>query len=673
MPIGYIQGDGGVGTGVTISGTPYHLTMFNAAGNNVEGAGIVRTENGTGPYEAEDTIIFPRASFQAGYGSIYSAFGSLLKAESYVSGRTFVLPFQYYDPAVGSERTRDLIFGPAGAVAGPVTEHDQDVILSGQFTAVIPSTMAIFELLIRGTNGSSLNGFRFRVTVQGQSEPFFYFPTRARYDANDGDDLTADSNGVYTVDLSDAPNALLEGQTVIVEFAADSGTLRGDGSLPFYEFTASTITFGELARLSDLTDMAVFAHATEVTGDITITAANVDTYLGTTNHAILYLRNTTGVIDIEVDDDAFEDGQFLTIKHFDATSFSPLSNRWRLASTGTNDIEHPDRAALESDVVGNQDNAFTWQLRGTDWHLLSSFIHGVTQAAMEDVYVDTLSTTISDRTVTTTLGRTEGEADLTDSVTIPDEFVNGITLDCTNDVLTLTLHRNIGADLTATCNLDGTDPPPTLTNLAINIASRVDLNTDLNNERTVTFDVTGYDQLTALELIVMTGDNKTLTVPTSNGDQSQQVTLSGIDTSSQGTLVFELSGTYPGGTVTSGTVSISIRDLMEQEMLHFGFIPQADAADTIVFADDDISTATDTAGTYTVSGIPDDSSLYRIYFAVPSGFDAISTITQSGFSLNSQFAQTTETFGGETYTVWLFVSGSAVNSDYNGAILTVGE
>lgn len=170
----------------------------------------------------------------------------------------------------------------------------------------------------------------------------------------------------------------------------------------------------------------------------------------------------------------------------------------------------------------------------------------------------------------------------------------------------------------------------------------------------------------------MSGDNKTLTLPTGNGDQSQSVTLSGIDTSSQGTLVFELSGTYSGGTVTSGTVEISIRDLTDTEMLHFGYIPQADSAADIVFADDDISTATTTAGDYTVSGIPDDSNLYRIYFAVPTDFDSISSVTQSGFNLNSQFASTTETIGGESYTVWLFVSGSAVNSDYNGAILTVG-
>lgn len=119
-------------------------------------------------------------------------------------------------------------------------------------------------------------------------------------------------------------------------------------------------------------------------------------------------------------------------------------------------------------------------------------------------------------------------------------------------------------------------PLPSLHNLAINIPSRVDLNTDLNNARTITFDVTNHSRLTALSLIVTTGDDKTLTLPLSDGGQSQSVTLSGIDTSAQGTVTFQLSGTYAQGTVTSNVVTINVQNLVANEQGYFGPRPSND-------------------------------------------------------------------------------------------------
>ena len=111
-------------------------------------------------------------------------------------------------------------------------------------------------------------------------------------------------------------------------------------------------------------------------------------------------------------------------------------------------------------------------------------------------------------------------------------------------------------------------PLPSLHEFSINIASRVDLNTDLNVQQTLTFDTTGHSQFTALELIVTAGTNQTLTLPTTDGLQSQSVTLTGIDTSSQGSVTFQLSGTHSGGTVTSNVVTISVRDLAPEEFTY---------------------------------------------------------------------------------------------------------
>ncbi|MCH9665001.1 MAG: hypothetical protein K0U41_04050 [Gammaproteobacteria bacterium] len=110
-----------------------------------------------------------------------------------------------------------------------------------------------------------------------------------------------------------------------------------------------------------------------------------------------------------------------------------------------------------------------------------------------------------------------------------------------------------------------------LSGLSINIPDRVDLDTDLNSERTINFSVEGSDQLTALELIVDGGDNITLTTPTSDGSQSQQVTLANIDTSTQKMVRFSLSATTSGGqTITSNTVSISVRNVQPHELLYYG-------------------------------------------------------------------------------------------------------
>ena len=133
----------------------------------------------------------------------------------------------------------------------------------------------------------------------------------------------------------------------------------------------------------------------------------------------------------------------------------------------------------------------------------------------------------------------------------------------------------------------GAEPLPSLHDFTIDIAPRVDLNTDLNVQHTVGFSVTNHSHLTALELVVTTGTNQTLTLPTSDGLQSQTVTLAGIDTSSAGTVTFQLSGTYPGGTVTSNLVSIEVRDLLATEQTYYGVLNNENA-----FATVDVSTLT---------------------------------------------------------------------------------
>lgn len=121
--------------------------------------------------------------------------------------------------------------------------------------------------------------------------------------------------------------------------------------------------------------------------------------------------------------------------------------------------------------------------------------------------------------------------------------------------------------LTASGTITGT-AQPSIHNFSIDIPSRVDLNTNLNTTHNVTFDVSNFGSVTDLDLIVTVGDDVQLLNPSTDGDQSQSVTLSGIDTSTAGTVSFRLQATHAGGTVTSNTRTINIRNLEAHEFTY---------------------------------------------------------------------------------------------------------
>lgn len=137
-------------------------------------------------------------------------------------------------------------------------------------------------------------------------------------------------------------------------------------------------------------------------------------------------------------------------------------------------------------------------------------------------------------------------------------------------------------------NLPGSTvaPVPSLHNFSIDIASRVDVGTDLNVLHTITFDVTNHTQITGLTLIVTTGTDQVLTTPVIDGVQSQTVTLAGISTAAAGSVTFQLSGTHAGGNALSNIVTVTIADLAGHEQAYYGVRQTND------FAAVDVSTLT---------------------------------------------------------------------------------
>lgn len=212
---------------------------------------------------------------------------------------------------------------------------------------------------------------------------------------------------------------------------------------------------------------------------------------------------------------------------------------------------------------------------------------------------------------------------------------------------------------------------PSIHQFTSDIPSRVDVNTNLNVQHTFNFSITNHSQITDMNLVVSGGDDKVLSLPTTDGEQSQSVTLTGIGTGVPTSLTFRVSDAYLGGTVSSNVVTVQVADPVAHEQVHFGFVDQSEDETDINFAIDDILQRGSPAGDYSVTGLPN-TGQHRLYFAVPVALPSITSIRQGGFDITNQFTPITNiTITGEQYNIQLMDQASSVNSNYNGSLLTV--
>ena len=106
-----------------------------------------------------------------------------------------------------------------------------------------------------------------------------------------------------------------------------------------------------------------------------------------------------------------------------------------------------------------------------------------------------------------------------------------------------------------------------LSGFSIDIPSRVDVDTDLNVSATMDYSVVGFSDITELKLQINNVDIATLTNPTSDGAQSETITLSGIDTSNPTTLNFRLQA---NGMDNSNVQVVTVRNLQPHEFIYYG-------------------------------------------------------------------------------------------------------
>lgn len=209
------------------------------------------------------------------------------------------------------------------------------------------------------------------------------------------------------------------------------------------------------------------------------------------------------------------------------------------------------------------------------------------------------------------------------------------------------------------------------------IPNRVDLNTDLNGTQTLRFSVTNHGDIASatVQADPITQDTfidvATLTVPSIDGLQTQTVTFAGLTSDTSKTISFRIRAVDNQGNVhTSNEYDVEVRTLTTQEQAHFGYILSTETVNDIDFTTDDIEARNNFVGSWTVSGIPSDSNLYRIYMAVPVSEGSVTQVIQTGFDITNQFANNGNvSISGNNYNVLLMNVASAVNSDYNGSIL----
>ena len=211
--------------------------------------------------------------------------------------------------------------------------------------------------------------------------------------------------------------------------------------------------------------------------------------------------------------------------------------------------------------------------------------------------------------------------------------------------------------------IDNVDPSVTsLHSFTIAIPARVDIGTALGT-RAVSYSVTNYSHITALQLQIGGVNNQAVTIPTTDGPQSVNVDLSGVDTSSATTLVFRLQA---NGTINSNSQTVNVAAPVAQEMLYWD-VEVDNVASTFDFANAESQDA--------FSGnisIPTFTGNQYLKIAYPATEPAVTQLLIGGVDQLGAFTLASDalTIGGDLYDV--LVSNNALDGAIvSGIVVTI--
>lgn len=207
---------------------------------------------------------------------------------------------------------------------------------------------------------------------------------------------------------------------------------------------------------------------------------------------------------------------------------------------------------------------------------------------------------------------------------------------------------------------------PSLQNLSVDIQSRVDIGTNLNVSHIFTWDAHNSANLSTLLIQVVSGTNQTITLPIHDGSNSLTTTLSGIDTSSSGTVTFQLRGTDTrGNEVTSNLVTITIANVSAHA--NYMAITNDNLATSV-----DIGTAQNSADlnpSFTIPTFTGNSYIQILQTMTNSEFTFINIgglNQKGGFTIN----ENARTIGGQAYRQ--YVTTNLITTALIGQTITTG-
>lgn len=238
-----IDGDGSGGTPIVdnVTDTNIPVKLAGAYENSPLSWSGVPGEN----VISSETIEVPPGTIQVGEGLKMSAAGVIPLFNSLLTGKTYIPTLFEYDIATGYNKPFTLVFNtPDTVVVQP--DFSTSTPLTGTFQNVVSESEFLLSLGIKTNASATLANVRLQFIAQTTGEPIYFFPSKAGWESDTGEDLIADGAGDATIDFGDAPIGLLVGETVTINYKIDSGVLLGDGAIPYQEATRKIATFTDV-------------------------------------------------------------------------------------------------------------------------------------------------------------------------------------------------------------------------------------------------------------------------------------------------------------------------------------------------------------------------------------------------------------------------------------------
>ena len=207
---------------------------------------------------------------------------------------------------------------------------------------------------------------------------------------------------------------------------------------------------------------------------------------------------------------------------------------------------------------------------------------------------------------------------------------------------------------------------PSVHNFSIDLPARVDIDDSspsyvdrVNGSHVVTYSVTNYSHISSIALQLDGTDLVTLTTPTSDGEHTETITISGVDLTTQTNLVFRV---QINGSTNSNTQTVEVANLTQGETAYYG-VSTSDNDDTIDVSGltmQEVESETSFIATFTLP-----TNNYAIIL-IPNTLD-ISNIVEQTFNQQSlaDFTKTDDvrTISTVTYDSYVLQNQSQVTGD----------